>query len=292
MDEKGQPRGPRTLSRLWFHTMVEVRTNSKCAASRSVIQPPLCDRPLRLRMCHRAASSGPRGGAPQRPTEPWSARRSPPESVPELTASPRQIAMNRLNTIDVCPPCAAANIVCAASVRALPLLQPGPRGASPLAHAPQIQRLKRVAALLSGSLRGRGKSCRRGPLDRRGARLGECWDPPGPTRACLPSSCDYLLTGGGATPQSYEGSTGPDYWGTMEGYEVCKTGKKQSPINIVTGTGAGAAIVAPATEARPRPPAGNLRARAVCFPAPPQLRPRRSPVGGWAARPSAGGRGT
>lgn len=94
------------------------------------------------------------------------------------------IAMNRLNTIDVCPPCAAANIVCAAS----------------------------AVSEAEGKAAAAGHST------------------------------------GAAPAWSYEGSTGPDYWGTMEGYEVSKTGKKQSPINIVTGTGAGAAIVAPATE--------------------------------------------
>ncbi|WP_019673261.1 carbonic anhydrase [Psychrobacter lutiphocae] len=31
---------------------------------------------------------------------------------------------------------------------------------------------------------------------------------------------------------SYTGETAPQYWGNIEGYEVCKTGQEQSPVNI------------------------------------------------------------
>mmetsp|Transcript_31553 Transcript_31553/g.73740 ORF Transcript_31553/g.73740 Transcript_31553/m.73740 type:complete len:333 (+) Transcript_31553:179-1177(+) len=43
---------------------------------------------------------------------------------------------------------------------------------------------------------------------------------------------------------TYSGTTGPEFWGDMPGYEVCGTGVKQSPINIVTG----AVVIAPASE--------------------------------------------
>ncbi|GAA0809355.1 MULTISPECIES: carbonic anhydrase [Psychrobacter] len=40
---------------------------------------------------------------------------------------------------------------------------------------------------------------------------------------------------------SYEGSTGAEYWGDVEGASTCKTGKQQSPINITKVTASSAA---------------------------------------------------
>ncbi|WP_299184832.1 carbonic anhydrase family protein [uncultured Psychrobacter sp.] len=44
---------------------------------------------------------------------------------------------------------------------------------------------------------------------------------------------------------SYEGNTGPEYWGDVEGASACKIGKQQSPINIkeVTASSTAAPVI-------------------------------------------------
>ncbi len=40
---------------------------------------------------------------------------------------------------------------------------------------------------------------------------------------------------------SYEGNTGPEYWGDVKGADACKIGKQQSPINITNVTASSSA---------------------------------------------------
>ncbi len=41
----------------------------------------------------------------------------------------------------------------------------------------------------------------------------------------------------GDVPWGYEGHEGPEFWGDLStAYELCKTGKEQSPIDFITGT--------------------------------------------------------
>lgn len=80
--------------------------------------------------------------------------------------------------------------------------------------------------------------------------LGACGDATPtfqPTTAALAATTKAVAPTTGATTVGnttaaaaphweYEGAEGPTHWGDLEGYAVCKTGQKQTPIDITTAT--------------------------------------------------------